>query len=141
MNSLDCLTCAEFARQWACQSTRSRGWHKVRQSAPTVWLRRPRDRDSLCASYMSYMCRVRSTVGLPIHSFLSATIQKEVERARERASEREREKWREGGRKGGRGGGREGGRVGGRKGERERERERLCVCMSETEREWRMRHT
>ena len=22
----------------------SRGWHKVRQSAPTVWLRRPRDR-------------------------------------------------------------------------------------------------
>ena len=23
---------------------RSRGWHTVRQSAPTVWLRRPRDR-------------------------------------------------------------------------------------------------
>jgi hypothetical protein len=27
-------------------SGRSRGWYTLRQSAPTVWLRRPRDRDA-----------------------------------------------------------------------------------------------
>jgi len=40
---LGCLHVAPFSVFEKAEQLRSRGWHTVRQSAPTVWLRCPRD--------------------------------------------------------------------------------------------------